>query len=367
MLAAGVCLLSASCAGGAADTPARGEPTGANAGALPDSVAAAEALSGQKREDALVKAARKEGSVVVYSAYNDEAKMAQAFEKKYGIHVETYVANSESVRQRALQENSAGKILNDVYVGPSVDCYALDKQGLFGDYRSPGRDAVEAAGKGDHWTGVRRLAFVAGYNTDKVKPADLPSDYSGFADPSWKGRISMELNDVDWYLGVSDWMAQNGKSAEQIRSTFAAIAANSKVAKGHTVQGQLLVAGQFDVALSVYSQTVDRLIAKKAPARWRDGDSYVKPVVVRYDAAAAMSHAVHPAAAALYLDFLLGPGGAEVDQANGALPPVPTADDPIRGVDTVSVDTRRLAEEGADLSKQYDTFLRQGTKVSGKP
>lgn len=363
--AVGACVLAASCSGGVADQTQGGGGAAVHQSALPESLASAEALAGQERESALLRAAREEGTVSVYSAYNDEAKVAEAFEKKYGIHVDTYVANSESVRQRALQEDEAGKTLNDVYVGPSVDCYVLDKRGLFSDYRSPGRDAVDQAGKGEHWTGVRRLAFVAGYNTDVLKPSDLPPDYAGFASPAWKGRISMELNDVDWYLGVSDWMAKNGKSPDEIRKTFSAIAANSKVAKGHTVQGQLLVAGQFDVALSLYSQTVERLVDKKAPAQWRQGDAYVKPVVVRYDAAAAMAHAKHPAAAALYLDFLLGPGGAAVDVANGALPPVPTADDPLAGVETIAVDTRRLVEEGAELSKAYDSFLRHGARVAG--
>lgn len=356
----------AACSGGVAESGAAPQSPVADAGTTSSgstTLTKIAAMTGADREKALLDEARKEGSVSVYSAYNDEAKVADAFEKKYGIKVQAYVGNSESVRQRALQEEQAHKTLNDVYVGPSVDCYVLDQQGLFGDYTSDRRDKVEPAGRGDHWTGVRRLAFVAGYNTDHVKPADLPADYSGFADPKWKGRISMELNDVDWYAGVSDWMRKQGKSDADIAKTFGAMAANSKVVKGHTVQGQLLVAGQFDVALSVYSQTVDRLVQKQAPATWRDGDSYVKPVVVRYDAAAVMAHAPHPAAAMLYLDFLLGDGGAKVDVDNGALPPIPAADDPLAGVETIAVDTKRLAEDDTALSKEYDGFLRNGAKV----
>ncbi len=112
---------------------------------------------------------------------------------------------------------------------------------------------------------------------------------------------------------------------------FAKIAANSKTAKGHTVQAELLAAGQFDVALSVYTQSVNRLIDKGAAVSFGEGTGQiVNPVVVRYDAGGVMRGTDNPAGAALYLDFQLGPDGAAVDEQLRVLPPLPTAHDPLQ-------------------------------------
>ncbi|HEY6576277.1 MAG TPA: hypothetical protein VI029_15400, partial [Mycobacterium sp.] len=47
-------------------------------------------LSGAVREHALLDAAKREGDLTVYSAFNDEQAMADAFSKKYGIKVSVY-------------------------------------------------------------------------------------------------------------------------------------------------------------------------------------------------------------------------------------------------------------------------------------
>jgi len=273
-----VLLLGVSACGASPTTAAPSGSTGAAASASHPW----DGLTGAKREQALLAQAKKEGELSVYSGYNDEQSMADAFTKKYGIAVHVYSANSESVLQRINQEGSAGKSANDVVVDPSPDMQAIQSQGLLGTYTSEYRDAIPEKGKGKQWTGVRRLAFVAGWNTDHLKTGDVPADYSGFADPSWKGRISMELSDVDWYATVKQYYLDHGKSEKDVDAMFEAIAQNSKVAKGHTVQGSLLAAGQFDVALSVYTQTIERLEAKSAPVTYgADEHAIVEPVVVR--------------------------------------------------------------------------------------
>ena len=39
------------------------------------------------------------------------------------------------------------------------------------------------------WIPDRMNFFVVGYNTTKVKRAEIPATYEGFLDPKWKGRI----------------------------------------------------------------------------------------------------------------------------------------------------------------------------------
>ena len=322
-------------------------------------------LAGAERERVLLEAAKKEGRLSVYSGFNDEPAMAEAFTKKYGIEVDVYNANSETVLQRILQERSAGKTLNDVLIAPSPDINAAQDEGLLGTYESPYRDAISNGGKSEQWTAVRRLAFVAGWNTDNVKTEELPEDYSGFADPVWAGRISLELADFDWYATLFDYYVEAGKSEQEVQEMFQAIAANSNTVKGHTVQGQFLAAGQFDVALSLYTQTVERLEVKGAPVTYgADKGKVVEPVVVRYDAGGLMKTPNNPATATLYLDFQLSEDGFAVDEALGALPPIPQEGERLGDAKIVELDTPAFVERRADLSAQYqELILRAGTQV----
>jgi iron(III) transport system substrate-binding protein len=315
-------------------------------------------LTGAQREGALLKAAKAERELTVYSAFNDEQAMADAFSKKYDIKVNVYNANSETVLQRVVQETTAKKLGNDVLVAPATDMTAMESKGLLGVYNSTYRDAMPDTGKSAGWTGVRRLAFVAGFNTGKLAPADLPRDYAGFADSKWSGRISMEYSDIDWYYSLRRYYEQQGMSAGDFSSMFARIAANSKTAKGHTVQAELLAAGQFDVALSVYTQSVNRLIDKGAAVSFGEGSGrIVNPVVVRYDAGGVMRGTDNPAGAALYLDFQLGPDGAAVDQQLRALPPLPTEHDPLAGAQVINLDVADFVANRAQIAAEYNQLV----------
>lgn len=314
-------------------------------------------LTGQAREDALLKAARKEDGLMVYSSYNDEQAMADAFTQRYGLKVDVYNGNSESVLQRVVQETSGNKLRNDAVVLPAVDLEALEDSGILSPYASAYRDTVSKLGKGEDWTGIRRLAFVAGWNTDHVSTDEVPTDYADLADPAWKGRMSMEMGDYDWYATLADHYQGEGMSSAEVDELFEGLVANSEVTKGHTAQGEFLTAGKFDIALSLYSQTVDRAKLDGAPVSYGDEAPRVGPVVVRYDAGALMKGAESPATATLYLDFQLSEAGFEVDREIGSLPPVPSADDPISGTHVIEQDVATLVEHREELAEKYDALI----------
>jgi len=67
-------------------------------------------------------AARKEGEVMLYTSLvpEDLTPLSAAFEKKYGVKLKTWRANSEKVLQRAVTEMRAGRNDADVAVSSFV-------------------------------------------------------------------------------------------------------------------------------------------------------------------------------------------------------------------------------------------------------
>ena len=91
-----------------------GSPTASNTGAAPAGAAAAQqvydqinGLTGTERTNTLLDLAKKDGTLSVYTSNTDMDDIVKAFEDKYGLKVESYRANSETVLQRVLQEASA--------------------------------------------------------------------------------------------------------------------------------------------------------------------------------------------------------------------------------------------------------------------
>jgi len=343
-----------------------GSPTAGNPGSAASGPTGAEqvyqqinGLSGDERSQRLLDLAKKEGGLALYTSNTDMDDVVKAFEAKYGIKVDTYRANSETVLQRALQEASANYQGADIIETNAGELNALQEQRLLYPYEGELRDKVRPEGRKDGWTADRFNAFVIGWNTDKVAPGTEPKSLQELAEPQWAGRVGLEIGDFDWYAAMYDYYKAQGMSDQQIGDFFNKLAANAKIAKGHTVMGELLSAGQFDVAVSIYSHTVDNAAAKGAPVAWKVDGAPVNPVVLRPNGAGLMKSAKNPAAAMLFLDFLLTDGQQEIAAAN-RIGAIPTADDPLAGAETVLVPEQELMENPKHWSDAYKVVTDRG-------
>jgi iron(III) transport system substrate-binding protein len=343
-----------------------GSPTAGNAGSAAPAATEAQqvydqinGLSGEERSQTLLDLAKKEGQLALYTSNTDMDDVVKAFQDKYGLDVETYRANSETVLQRVLQESSANYQGADLIETNAGELNALQQQQLLYPYEGELRDKVRPEGRKDAWTADRFNAFVVGWNTAKVPAGTEPQTLKDLAGPQWKGRVGLELGDVDWYAAMVNYYKSQGMSDQQINDFFHQLAANSKIAKGHTVMGELLAAGQFDVAVSIYSHTVDNAAEKGAPVEWKLDGKPVEPVVLRPNGAGLMKSAKHPATAMLFLDFLLTDGQQMIADAN-RIGAIPTADDPLAGVETVSVPEEELLNNAEKWSDAYKNVTDAG-------
>jgi iron(III) transport system substrate-binding protein len=351
---------------GCGSSPTAGSPGGSSAGGA-DPYSDYASLTGTQRTQKLLADAKNEGGVLdLYTSNTDIQDLVDGFEKAYpGINVRAFRANSETVLQRALQENQAGKPQNDVVDTNDLELRALDTQGLLRPYNGPAKAGLKDSAKAfNGWTAERFNAFVVGWNTTLVPHGQEPENFADLADPRWKGRLSVEVGDWDWYASMHTYLTEEkGMSASDVDSLFKKIASNVKVVKGHTVQGELLSAGQFAVALSVYSHTVDKAAKKGAPVAWRPA---VEPVILRPNGVGLMAHPRHPAAALLWTDWVLS-DGQKIIAKSLRIPAAKTVQgfrDPIpAGTATYSL-SKTAETDSKKWNADYDALLR-GVPAAG--
>lgn len=322
----------------------------------------ANGLTGAQREQTLKKLAEEEGKLSVYTSNSDLDDIVDAFSDKYKIDVSVYRGNSESVLQRVLQESKAGFRGVDLVETNSGEMNVINKEGLFYEYKSSLRDSVRPEGRRDGWTADRFNAFVVGFNTKKVK-GKAPASIQDFVKPEWKGRVSMEVGDVDWFATMWKHLMSKGMTEAQVTDFFKRLAGNSKIVKGHTVQGELLSAGQFDAGVSVYSHTIDEKEDEGAPVTWRPKDGGpVQPVIIRPNGAGLIGSAPHPAAATLFVDFLLTEG-QKIIHDDFRIGSVPVKDDPLAGLEVISVDEAELLNNAQKWDQLYAQIVQGGQKA----
>ena len=320
------------------------------------------ALSGQERTDELMKCAAEEGALSIYTSNTDIDDLVEGFEEVVDVDVSVYRGNSESVLQRLLQEQEAEFYGNDVIETNALELNVAQQEGFLSPYESELREAVREEGKAEGWTATRFNTFVVGWNTDLVKPGQEPKSFEELADPKWKGKLSMEVGDVDWFTALHQYFVEEkGMSEQEATELFNKIAANSKTAKGHTVQGELLSAGQFAVAVSSYSHTIDKAAAKGAPVAWKPQNGEpVQPVVVRPNGIGLMKTATNPCAAMLFVDYELT-GGQKVFEEAFRVGATEEAANSIQGLEVIPVPEEELLKNAKKWDDLYAEVIQGGS------
>jgi iron(III) transport system substrate-binding protein len=322
-------------------------------------------MTGQERTDALVKCAEEEGQLNVYTSNTDMQDLIDVFSDEYDIEVNNYRASSESVLQRILQEDEAGYYGADIFETNALELGVAQDKGLLYPYKSELRDSVLELGRqNEDWTATRFNAFVVGWNTDNVKPGEEPTSLEDLAEPEWKGRISMEVGDVDWFTAMHDYyVEEKGWDEGKFTDLMTRLASNAQVVKGHTVQGELLSAGQFDAAVSVYSHTVDKAAADGAPVTWMPASGEpVQPIVVRPNGIGLVTTATNPCAATLFVDFELT-GGQDVFKKAFRVGSVEGTDNPLSEFETYPVPEKKLLDDPDTWNKAYEDVVANGQSV----
>ena len=269
----------------------------------------AQELTGQARTDYLVKQAKAEGGPLrLYTSYsaNSLVTLVKAFEKQYDIKVSAYRASSQQVIQRVTQETSAHYAKGADFVEMrGQELSQVSDAGLIRSFTGDFTEKVPEYAQGKDWTADRLNVIVPCWNTDKVKADEVPTSYEELADPKWKGRLSIEQADNNWFATFMQYLVSQGKTEKEAEDYFRTIVANGSVVKGHTQMQEQIVAGQSDLGIDCYTYVTEDQKVKGAPTAWEPA---VEPAVSQPNGIAIMKSAKHPASAALFYQWILTDG-----------------------------------------------------------
>jgi len=260
---------------------------------------------GADREQRLLDGARKEKELTLYSSIppEDVAVIASAFDKKYGVKVKIWRADSESVLQRILTEARARRFEVDVMSAASTALEPLARDNLLQEVKSPGLNDLVPDALAPHrqWTAIYFNTIVQAYNSNMLPKDRLPKAYKDLLRPEWRGWLGIEAEDYDWFAQVVSELGE----AKGLRLFGDIVAANGiSVRKGHNVLANLVSAGDVPLALTVYGFLAEQGKRKGAAIDW----FVIPPAIARPSALGVARNAPHPHAAVLFHDFLIGEG-----------------------------------------------------------
>jgi len=299
-------------------------------------------------------ALRKERRVTIYSSISleDLNILAKAFEKKYpGLQVQTYRAGKIKLAQRILTEARAGKHQFDLLLSSAFTTLEMKLQKLLARYESPERTHYEAALKDPegYWTAAQINTMSVAYNSKQVKPEDVPRNWRDLLGPRWKGKIAINANRPEWYIGLLQMMGE-----EEGRKFMKALAQNKTIPiESATLADELLAAGEYPLFANAAPGNTERIKRKGAPVDWARMNALpTYPILV-----SVAAHAKFPHSARLMADFLLAEDGQKVLRE---IPRIParTGIEPkpahlTKGVPIFYIDINAMAGKADDLEAEF--------------
>src|SRR6266446_8598458 len=314
---------------------------------------------GADREQRVLQGAKKERQAVVYTSLNlkDSVPIAEAFEKKYGVKLTLWRSSSEKVLQRALTEARAGRYTVDAFELNGPEMEALYREGMLEEFHSPQFKNLppQAFPKHRHYAADRFNFFTIAYNTNLVKPNEVPNSYEDLLHPRWVGKIGIEAGDTDWFASMVKWTGE-----EKGMAFFRKLAQmKPQLRTGHTLMSELVASGEIPLAATLYNHNAERLLVKGAPVKWKA----LKPTFGRPNAIGVAKRAPHPYAALLFSDFMLSPQGQTLLKERNRVPSSRAVDTYLNKFPFEMIDPVITLDEADRWEKLWSDLFLKGQRM----
>ncbi len=288
---------------------------------------------GADRQEMLIKGARKEGKLIIYSSMiiNQMLRpLTEAFGKKYPfLEVKYWRASSGKTFRKVTAEMRANSLVADVIEGSGITGRIMKaKIGL--PFYSPELAAYPKKFRDPKrvWATTRFRYIGGAYNTKLVSKADVPKKMEDLLDPKWKDKMA--------------WRAGTSSSGQMITITALLLAWGDEktnaylkqLAKQNVVPLHMsnrgvvdrVIEGEYWLAIGASAHHPVISARKGAPV----GPMLLEPVPTLNATISILKGVPRPHAAMLMVDYMLSVEGQKLLQKQGYLPArpgVPPADD----------------------------------------
>jgi iron(III) transport system substrate-binding protein len=319
----------------------------------------ATALPAFAQDASLVAAAQKEGSFTLYTSFaeKDLPPLTAAFEKKYGVKVRVWRANSEKVVQRTLAEASAGRYEVDAIHSSALEMEALHRERILQAVASPrSADLIEGALRPHgEWIATYLSIWVQAYNTGLIRKADLPRSFEDLLDPKWKGKLGIEANIPEWYATIAMHMGED----KGIRFFRELVARNGiSVRSGHSLLNNMVAAGEVPLALTMYQFLAEAAKRKGAAVDW----FVLEPAVARMSGIGIARRAPHPNATLLFYEWMLAPEAQKLLLSLDYVPTNAKVPSPFAGRRFTLVDPAVALDQGEKWRRSFEEVIVKGAR-----
>ena len=305
--------------------------------------------------------AKAEGKVVWYTSTPIEQgqKIADAFQKQYGIKVEMFRSGGSAILRRFQQEMDAGRVAADVLThSEPAAAGALGKKGFFVAFKPKNFDKVPDAAKDP--TGLfigQRLNMMTHYlRGDRIAEADEPKTWNDLLDPKYKGKLVMtDPSFTSLQVSVVGTMTKERGWGfyEKLRASDVMIVQGNQQVSDMLKRGERLIAVG---ALDSYAADLKREGHQVKTLYPSDG------VFIIPSPTSVVKGSPHPNAAKLFAEFMIGDDAQKVFPADGGYsvridiaPPAGSPD--LKSLKIIPVDGDYIERETQRIKRRFNEIF----------
>ena len=255
-------------------------------------------------DPALLEAAKKEGSVVVYTSTNEREGLPlfKIFEDATGIKVHYVRAGDGMLVSRSLIEARAGQSSFDVIFSHAA--HKLPQQ-MLAQYVPDEAKHLNATARDPNrrWHGVYANYNAPAYNTKMITASALPKSYEELAQrKEWAGKAAIDGTDADWLKGFFQHFGE-AKATQIVKGMVGTL--KPVITDGHLALARSVGAGEYWLSLNNYVMLSSNVQLQGGPIEIFPLD----PVVLFYAGVAVNAKSKNPNAARLAANFMLSRDG----------------------------------------------------------
>jgi iron(III) transport system substrate-binding protein len=256
--------------------------------------------------------------LVLYNGQHEQTTQAlvSAFEKQTGIQVTVRSGDEDQLAEQIMQEGSRSP--GDVfYTENSPALMKLAGQHLLAPVDKGTLAAVPSAGNSPagNWVGVTARISALVYNTNELKPSQLPTSVMDLANARWAGKLGIAPGETDFQPIITSIAGTYGSAAALAWLKGVKANAGSHVYPDNETITSEVNSGQVEIGLINHYYWY-RLRAELGAGAMHSALHYFAPedpgYVLNVSGAGILASSAHQAAAQKFLAFLVSAAGQRI-------------------------------------------------------